>query len=130
METALYLVVGLIAGAGVAVLAIKVMGNGALSKGRAEGEQIKNNAMAEAQNKAKEIELAARQEQIKRKEQFERDIEQKRNELKSLEGRLEKREDTVDRKLDTLSVKEKNLDQAENACHAAGEVHFRQGRAA
>ena len=113
METALYLVVGLIAGAGVAAMAIKVMGNGALSKGRAEAEQIKNNAMAEAQNKAKEIELAARQEQIKRKEQFERDIEQKRNELKSLEGRLEKREDTLDRKLDTLSVKEKNLDQAE-----------------
>jgi len=113
METALYLVVGLIAGAGLAAIAVKLMGTSALNKGRAEAEQIKNNAMAEAQNKAKEIELSARQEQIKRKELFERDIEQKRNELKSLEGRLEKREDTVDRKLDTLSVKEKNLDQAE-----------------
>ncbi len=113
METALYLVVGLVAGAGLAAVAVKLMGTSALNKGRAEAEQIKNNAMAEAQNKAKEIELSARQEQIKRKEQFERDIEQKRNDLKNLEGRLEKREDSVDRKLDTLSVKEKNLDQAE-----------------
>jgi len=113
METVLYLVIGLIAGAGLVVVAIKVMGNSALTKGKIEAERIKSNSIAEAQNKAKEIELAARQEQIKRKEQFERDIEQKRNELKSLEGRLEKREDTLDRKLDTLSVKEKNLDQAE-----------------
>jgi len=113
MEIALYLVVGLIAGAGLAAIAMKVMGASALSKSRVEAEQIKSNSIAEAQNKAKEIELAARQEQIKRKEQFERDIEQKRNEVKSHEGRLDKREDTLDRKLDTLSVKEKNLDQAE-----------------
>src|ERR1700683_683111 len=100
MEIALCIVVGLIVGACAVFGALKVMGANALSQGRLEAEQTKNNAITEAQNKAKEIELAARQEQIKRKEQFERDIEQKRNELKSLEGRLEKREDTVDRKLD------------------------------
>jgi len=113
MEIVIGLVIGVVAGAGLALGALKVMGNTALNRGRLEAEQIKNNAIAEAQNKAKEIELAARQEQIKRKEQFERDIEQKRSDLKSLEGRLDKREDTLDRKLDTLSVKEKNLDQLE-----------------
>jgi len=113
MEIVIGIVIGVIVGAGMALGALKVMGNTALNRGRLEAEQIKNNSIAEAQNKAKEIELAARQEQIKRKEQFERDIEQKRNDLKSLEGRLDKREDTLDRKLDTLSVKEKNLDQLE-----------------
>jgi ribonucrease Y len=113
METALYLVVGLIGGAGLSLFVIKLMGNSVLAKSQVEAEQIKSNSQAEAQNKAKEIELAARQEQIKRKEQFERDIEQKRNDLKSLEGRLDKRDDTLNRKSDTLSVKEKNLDQAE-----------------
>jgi ribonucrease Y len=105
------IVIGVIIGVALALAALKVMGNTALNRGRLEAEQIKNNSLAEAQNKAKEIELSARQEQIKRKELFERDIEQKRNDLKSLEGRLDKREETLDRKLDTLSVKEKNLDQ-------------------
>jgi ribonucrease Y len=113
METVLYLVIGILAGAGASAFITRLLGNKALSRSRAEAEQIKNNALAEAQNKAKEIELAVRQEQIKRKEQFERDHDQKRNELKALEVRLEKREDTLDRKLDTLSVKEKNLDQSE-----------------
>jgi ribonuclease Y len=114
MEMILLVLLGLVAGAAAVFVAFKIMGNSAVDKARVEAEQIKANAATEAQNKAKEIELAARQEQIKRKEQFEKDNEQKRNDLKALEGRLAKREDAVDRKLDTLSVKEKNLDELES----------------
>jgi ribonuclease Y len=57
--------------------------------------------------------LAARQEQLRLKEPFEREHEKERNELKTLEQRLTKREDTLDRKLDTLSMKEKHLDELE-----------------
>jgi ribonuclease Y len=114
MEITWYLLAGLVMGASVVAIAAKYMARSALNRSRAEAEQIKNNALIEAQNKAKEIELAARQEQLKRKEQYERETEQKRNDLKAQEGRLIKREDTLDRKLDTLSVKEKNLDDLES----------------
>ena len=57
--------------------------------------------------------MAARQEQLKRREQFDREAEGKKSDLKNLESRLSKREDTLDRKLDTLSVKEKHLDDLE-----------------
>jgi ribonuclease Y len=113
MEYTLFLLVGLVVGAGGMALVVKTMANNVLKRGQLEAEQVRTNALAEAQNKAKEIELAAKQDQIKRKEQFDRESEQTRNELKSLEGRLAKREDTLDRKLDTLSVKEKNLDGLE-----------------
>jgi len=110
----IYIVIGLIVGAGGVLAAVKIMSNSALNRARTEAEQTKANAMAEAQNKAKEIELSARQDQIKHKEQFERETEGKRNDLKNLESRLAKREDTLDRKLDTLSVKEKQLDDLES----------------
>jgi ribonuclease Y len=110
MEFTLCLLIGLVVGAGGMALVFKTMANNVLKRGQLEAEQVRTNALAEAQNKSKEIELAAKQEQIKRKEQFDRESEQTRNELKSQEGRLSKREDTLDRKLDTLSVKEKHLD--------------------
>jgi ribonuclease Y len=110
MEITLYLLIGLVAGVACTAVAMKMMANSAINRSKFEAEQLRNNAQSEAQNKAKEIELAARQEQLKRKEQFEKETEKDRNELKSLEARLAKREDNLDRKLDTLSVKEKHLD--------------------
>src|SRR6185312_335034 len=53
------------------------------------------------------------QQQLKLKEQFERENESARNQLQAQEARLNKREDTLDRKLDTLSMKEKHLDDLE-----------------
>ena len=108
------ILIGVIVGAAAAFLILKSMANNALSMARAEAEGLKSNAINEAQNKAKEIELAARQEQFKRKEEFDKALEGARNEVKNHEARLTKREDTLDRKLDTLSVKEKHLDEIES----------------
>lgn len=109
-----YLAIGIVIGGLGVLLAFKVAGNSALSKARLESEKIKNGALTEVQNRTKEMELAFRQEQTKRREQFERESENKNSELRNLESRLSKREDTLDRKLDTLSVKEKNLDDLES----------------
>jgi ribonuclease Y len=105
---------GLILGAAGFFLIMKSMANNALAKAKQESEQLKANALGEAQNKAKEIELAARQAEIKKKQDFDREFEAARNEMKNQELRLTKREDTLDRKLDTLSVKEKHLDDLQN----------------
>ena len=57
---------------------------------------------------AKQIELDARNEQVKRRESIEKELEESRDELAEKERRLTKREDNLDRKLDMLTLKEKN----------------------
>jgi ribonucrease Y len=110
----LYVAIGLVVGAVCVLVAIKLMANNALAKARIEAERLKSSALTEAQAKAKEVEQSVRQEQSKRREQFDRETDATRSELKNLESRLTKREDTLDRKLDTLSVKEKQLDDLES----------------
>ena len=65
-------VVGLLVGLVVAFIYIKTFSQNLIARSRAESEQIKENAVKEAQNKAKEIELSAKQQQMKLKENFER----------------------------------------------------------
>jgi ribonucrease Y len=110
----LYVAIGLVIGAVGVFVAVKLMANNVLAKSRIEAERLKGAALAEAQAKAREVDQANRQEQQKRKEQFDRETDATRSELKNLDSRLTKREDTLDRKLDTLSVKEKQLDDLES----------------
>jgi ribonuclease Y len=88
-------------------------GRNALQQARKEALQIHENALHESQNKVKELELAARSEQMRLRELFEKETDAIRNEIKQSETRLSKREDVLDRKLDTLTVKEKSLDDLE-----------------
>src|SRR2546425_828803 len=75
---------------------------------------MRNAAKLEAENKAKEIELRARGEQLKFKEQFEKETQGARNAMKDAELRMNKREDILDKKLDTLTVKERHLEDLES----------------
>jgi len=113
MEYAIGVIIGLVIGAGGLWGFMQLATRNTLRQARAEADQIRSHAALEAQNKAKEVELAARQEQLKLKEQFEREHNTARSELKAHEQRINKREDTLDRKLDTLSMKEKHLDDLE-----------------
>jgi ribonucrease Y len=113
MPYAIGALLGVILGAVAVFAALRLMASNALTQARLESERIKNDAQSEARNKAKEIELAARQEQIKRREEINREIETARNEVKTHQARVSKQEETVDRKLDTLSVKEKHLHELE-----------------
>jgi ribonuclease Y len=107
------IIIGLIAG-GAGVWAILHMSaRSMLKNAKLAADQIRDSAAQDAQNKAKAIELSARQEQLQLREQFERENEAARSSLKTQEQRLSKREDTLDRKLDTLTTKEKHLDDLE-----------------
>jgi ribonucrease Y len=114
MWFALGTLLGLVLGIVGVLLAMRASAANVLKRARDEADQLRTNASNEARNKAKEIELAARQDQIKRKEESDRQLETARSEVKNHEFRLSKREETVDRKLDTLSVKEKHLDEMES----------------
>jgi ribonuclease Y len=84
-----------------------------LARARESAEQLRQDALKGAENKAREIELTAQREQMRLKSQFERENEGVRRKLDEHENRLAKREDILDRKLDTLSVKDKHLDDRE-----------------
>jgi len=113
MDYVIGILIGLIAGAVGVLVYFSRAGKSALSRAREEGEKLKQDAIRDAQAKAKEIELNAQQEQIKLKTQFDRDHESSRRKLEEHENRLNKREDLLDKKLDTLGTKEKHLDDLE-----------------
>jgi ribonuclease Y len=110
IEIVISVVIGLAFGAVAAYFLTQFFGRNALVRARQDAQRVLGAAQQDAQNRAKEIELAARQDRLRLKEQFEKEHEATRNELKQHEQRLNKREDMLDRKLDTLSVKEKRLD--------------------
>jgi ribonuclease Y len=108
------LVLGVIAGGVGLYFYLNTTGKKIVTQARAEAETIKENARREGENRAREVELAAKQEQMKLRTQFDREVEGERKAMKEQEARLAKREDTLDRNLDTLTVKERNLKDLEN----------------
>jgi ribonuclease Y len=105
--------VGLIAGAAAIFVYFKLSASNLLKRAEAEAGQKRDTLVKDAENKAKEIELAARQEQLKKKELIDREAEATRKEFKDLDIQLRKREDILDRKMDILTHKEKTLDDLE-----------------
>jgi len=110
MDYVVGLLIGLILGGGAVFGLLQFLSHNVLNAARAQAEQVKKNALAEAETRGKEIELAAQQKQLKVKEQFEAEQSAARRRIEEQENRLEKVASTIDRKLDTLSVKERNLD--------------------
>ncbi len=107
------ILIGLIIGGGGLFALLQLSGRNYMAQARADAEKLRQNVAAEAQNRAKEIELSAQQDLLKRKELFERENDAARRKLEEHDNRLSKREDTLDRKLDTLGVKEHQLEDLE-----------------
>ena len=114
MDYLVGILIGLILGGAGVFAYFTYAAKSVLTLARHEAERAKEDASRDAQNRVKEIELTAQQEQLKLKGQFERESEVARRKLEEHESRLAKREDILDRKLDTLSVKEKHLDGQED----------------
>jgi len=102
------LVAGLIAGSLGMFLLLKITANATLSAAKRQAEDLVNKAKSDGETVAKQLELDARNEQVKRREAIEKELEEARDELGEKERRLIKREDNLDRKLDMLTLKEKN----------------------
>jgi ribonucrease Y len=113
MEIVVGILIGLVLGGGGAFAYFTYSARSIVNRSRDEGRQIVETATKEAQNKAKEIELSAKEQQQKLRVDFDKETANARIELKQLEQRLTNREDTLDRKLDTLTVKERQLDDLE-----------------
>ncbi|MEM6855692.1 MAG: Rnase Y domain-containing protein, partial [Planctomycetota bacterium] len=103
------LVLGLVLGGVAAFVVLKIVAGNALGAAKREADELVSKAKAEGDTLAKQIELDARNEQAKRREEFDKETDTTRNELLEKERRLTKREDNLDKKLDTLATKEKYL---------------------
>ena len=103
-------VVGVLLGAAMAYLVLKLVDVRSLRRGREQSAQI----LAEAQTKVADLlrsaEISARDESLKQRQEAEKELQASREELNRIEQRLLKREDTLDQKLDVLTTKERNLE--------------------
>jgi ribonuclease Y len=104
------LLIGLFVGALGVLAGLMLAGRRIVTQSREQAQQLAAATKREAENDAREIVLAAKQEHQKAKEAFDREHETQRRRLEESEQRLGKREDVLDKKLDTLAVKERHLD--------------------
>ncbi|MEM6314629.1 MAG: Rnase Y domain-containing protein, partial [Planctomycetota bacterium] len=109
---------GLIIGAAVVYIYLNKSNDHAMARKQAENMERCNTLLANAETRAKEIEVIARQDAIELREEVDAEVDQERKKLDEIEARLAKREDTLDLKLETLSVKERKLDDKEHKLEA------------
>ncbi len=112
--TIVWILLGLVIGAGGTFLALQVLGKQKLVQAKREAESTIDDAKKQAEVLVKTAQVDAKAEFIKRMEEFEKHSAGVREEQKEAERRLEKREDNLDKKLDTLTTKERALESAEN----------------
>ncbi|MCB9844428.1 MAG: ribonuclease Y [Phycisphaeraceae bacterium] len=106
---------GLVVGAALGFLLLRLIVGRSLGEAKAEAAQIVERAKADAQTSAEKIRLQADREALERKEKGEAEIEQARNEVRDQERRLSKREDLVTRREETLDEKDRAHEKAQNA---------------
>ncbi len=117
-------VLGALIGAAAMFFIPRLLRSQTLAQARRAAEDLLRQASAESETLKKQLELNARNDQAKRREEFDREINDQRNELKEQERRLVKREDNLDRKLEALEIKEKHLQQLDSG------VKTREGQVA
>jgi len=105
--------VGLIVGAAGLYAVLHVLRKTKIAASRVEAQAIVADATAKADQIRKTAEVDAKDEHLKRLEQFEKETAETRKELKETERRLAKREDNFEAKLDTLGAKERKLEQTQ-----------------
>ncbi len=103
-------VIGVVLGGGLIFAYFSYAASSAIKIAKIQADEMLVAARKKAENKAKEIELAAGQEQLKKQEQIEKGFEAARHQLNQEDISLGKREDALARKTEVLSHKEKQLD--------------------
>lgn len=112
----LLLLAGLVVGAGVCAVAFvyrtktqSVDFQQKKQEAQKESERVIAEARQRADQLVQEAKVEAKEEHLRRREEFEKETANTRNELKELERRISKREDALDRKVEEVAGKEKDL---------------------
>jgi len=79
----------------------------------ADAERSAARILDEADRRQKEIQLEAKEEAIRVRNQVESELRERRNEIKHLERRVIQKEESLDRKLESLEQRQRNLSNKE-----------------
>jgi len=104
-------VVGAVAG----LFGVRAMTGQTLTKARAEGRRIVEQARTEGQTLAQKAELDAKKKFLEEREKFDSEIQAEREAQREAERRIAKREDLHERKLEALGLKEESLNKEKEA---------------
>lgn len=106
-----WIAVGLIIGAIVGALGVRLLTGSSLKSARLERERMLESARSEADNIREKAGLDAEKKAMERREQVEAELNSQRDELKDTERRLSKREDSLDKQLALVAERERSLDK-------------------
>jgi ribonucrease Y len=101
--------VGLLLGVLIGLAGASVVGRVRARSARTAADQILASARLEADTVRKQSELDAKEEVLKRREDFEVEIDRVRGDFREQERRLDKRADILDQKLELINAKEVDL---------------------
>ncbi len=82
-----------------------------ISSAEEEGKRIVNEAIKSAESKKREALLEAKEEILKNRSEYEREVKERRADLQRQENRLQQKEENLDRKIEAVEKKEESLTQ-------------------
>lgn len=106
-------VLGLVLGGGAAFLFRRLMDRRSIESSTKKAKAIEEEARQKGAQLLKEAEVRAKDEDLRRREEFEREAKVTREELLEREKRAAKKEDGIERRADLITRKEKYLEGAE-----------------
>ena len=96
-------------GAGVMWGLVKRFSTRSMAKATQEAERVVAAAKAQAEARAKTIELQAEKAATERRQALDREMQSALSEVKAAQARAEKREETLDRKLEQIGQREQKM---------------------
>jgi ribonuclease Y len=111
--TAVWLLIGLILGAGAGATGLSVYARSRAGAARDQAQRILADARREAETLLKEADLRAKEEALSRREATDSEAEDARRAIRDQEKRLEKRADLLDQKLDLINKKERDFESVQ-----------------
>ena len=82
-----------------------------ISSAEEEGKRIINEAIKSAESKKREVLLEAKEEILRNRSEYEKEVKERRAELQRQENRLQQKEENIDRKSESIEKKEESLAQ-------------------
>ncbi len=86
-----------------------------ISSAEEEGKRIVNEAIKSAESKKREALLEAKEEILKNRSEYEKEVKERRADLQRQENRLQQKEENLDRKIEAVEKKEESLTQKHTA---------------
>lgn len=105
------LVVGGAAGFPLGIRYRKTVSEKEISSAEEEGKRIINEAIKSAESKKREALLEAKEEILKNRSEYEKEVKERRADLQRQENRYQQKEENLDRKLEAVEKKEESLAQ-------------------